>query len=232
MDKILYDGGSRLAEMLQEHPNLLLMTTHFNIPLGFGDRTVAEVCSDNGIDLKFFLIICNVYVFDNYIPTVEDLRTATMSSLVPYLESSHGYYLEKRLPHIEQHMGHIASLLPGKRLQDAFLKFFTVYCDEIKSHFLYEEQHIFPLIQSHLHGHGKAEHREFEHYVTSHVTLLDQLDDLTQIIFKYLPANVGKEDLVDVVFDILLLSHDLKKHHVIEEKILIPYVNMITDRQE
>ena len=230
MNKILYDNSNRLAEMIQAHPNLLLMITHFNIPLGFGDKTVAEVCHDNGIDLNFFLLICNVYAFDNYVPTAGDLQTADMGALVPYLESSHRYYLERRLPHIEHHIDRIAQLLPSKRVQEVFMKFFKAYCDEIKTHFLEEEQHVFPLIQLHLQGQNRTGWHESKQYAMSHVTLLEQLDDLTQIIFKYLPDNVSREDSVDVVFDILQLSQDLKKHNVIEEKILIPYVDMITKR--
>ena len=51
---ILYNSGNRLAEMIKCHPNLLLMLSHFNIPLDFGDQTVAQVCGEHGIDPQFF----------------------------------------------------------------------------------------------------------------------------------------------------------------------------------
>ena len=52
-----------------------------------------------------------------------------------------------------------------------------------------------------------------------------------QIIFKYLPANATTDDSIDVVFDLLQLSQDLVKHNVIEEKILIPYVKLLTGKE-
>ena len=50
---------------------------------------------------------------------------------------------------------------------------------------------------------------------------------MTQIIFKYLPGNVSPEDSIDVVFDIFQLSADLNKHALIEDRILVPYVEML-----
>ena len=48
-------------------------------------------------------------------------------------------------------------------------------------------------------------------YAEAHDNIEDKLNDLTQIIFKYLPGNVSPEDSIDVVFDIFQLSADLKQ---------------------
>ncbi|MBO5768611.1 MAG: hemerythrin domain-containing protein, partial [Bacteroidales bacterium] len=55
----------------------------------------------------------------------------------------------------------------------------------------------------------------------------DTLNDLTQIIFKYLPAKAFSNDAVDLVFDIFQISNDLEKHALIEEKILLPYIEYL-----
>ena len=44
------------------------------------------------------------------------------------------------------------------------------------------------------------------------------------IVFKYLPPQVDDDNVLDVVYDILRLSEDLKKHTFIEEKIMVPLV--------
>ena len=44
------------------------------------------------------------------------------------------------------------------------------------------------------------------------------------IAFKYLPPQVDNDNVLDVVYDILRLSEDLKKHTFIEEKIMVPLV--------
>ena len=57
--------------------------------------------------------------------------------------------------------------------------------------------------------------------------LVDKLNDLTQIVYKYLPGNVLPEETWELVFDILQLSADIQKHARIEEKILIPYMEWL-----
>ena len=61
-------------------------------------------------------------------------------------------------------------------------------------------------------------------FVENHGNLEDKLNDLVQIIFKYLPESVTSDDTVDVVYDILQLSLDLNRHSLVEEKVMVPYV--------
>ena len=48
---------------------------------------------------------------------------------------------------------------------------------------------------------------------------------MLNIVFKYLPPQVDDDNVLDVVYDILRLSEDLKKHTFIEEKIMVPLVH-------
>jgi regulator of cell morphogenesis and NO signaling len=56
-----------------------------------------------------------------------------------------------------------------------------------------------------------------------HDNIGDKLSDLTNIIIKYLPAEIMPNERIGVWFDLAQLSKDLDKHAIIEEKILIPY---------
>ena len=73
----------------------------------------------------------------------------------------------------------------------------------------------------------KVRHRTPTHAERSHTMLVDKLNDLTQIVYKYLPGNVLPEETWELVFDILQLSADIQKHARIEEKILIPYMEWL-----
>ena len=55
---------------------------------------------------------------------------------------------------------------------------------------------------------------------------------LSQIIFKYLPANASPKESIELVFDIFQLSTDLNKHALIEDKILVPYVEMLERKKK
>ena len=126
-------------------------------------------------------------------------------------------------------------------------RFFAAYLEEVREHFEHEETTVYPHI-GRLVNHESGDNFMIKSYLDTHDSLEDKLSDLVQIIFKYLPASPHQEgyhtppvspsilegelatssnsddDSIDMVFDILQLSHDLRKHSLIEEKILGPYV--------
>ncbi len=61
-------------------------------------------------------------------------------------------------------------------------------------------------------------------FINTHSDIEGKLDDLLNIVFKYLPPQVDDDNVLDVVYDILRLREDLKKHTFIEEKIMVPLV--------
>lgn len=228
MNKILYSGKMKLADLISGNYNLILMLPRFGIPLGFGDKSVAEVCAKYNVPVDFFLLICNVYSFDFYIPGKKEVAATDMRLLIPYLRASHHYYLNERLPHIEQHLSRIADHIEGK-YGNVLKRFFAGYKNEVSEHFMYEEERVFPYIETLVSGGSHGAYR-IPDFKKTHSDIGDKLNDLMQIIFKYLPGNVSQQESIGVVFDIFELSSDLKKHALIEEKALVPYVKLIEKR--
>jgi regulator of cell morphogenesis and NO signaling len=226
MNKILFSEKMKLADLISANHNLILMLPRFGIPFGFGDKRVVEVCAKYNVPADFFLLICNVYSFDSYIPGEKDVVATDMRLLIPYLRASHKYYLNERLPHIEQHLNRIADNIDGK-YGSVLKRFFAGYKNEVSEHFMYEEETVFPYIEAL--ASGRSSHRAYQihDFEEVHNDIEDKLNDLMQIIFKYLPGNVSQGDSIGVVFDIFELSSDLNKHSLIEEKVLVPYVKLI-----
>ena len=222
MKSRLFASESRLSDLITAHPSLLSLLTRLGISLGFGDRSIADVCEASGVDTGFFLLICNAYTFNNYVPSTAAILGTDMTGLVPYLEKSHRYYVDKRLPHIERHLDTIASQLQG-RLGQVFISFFKQYKHEVESHFSHEEQDVFPHINALMRGQRDTSYSIGE-FLDTHSDIEGKLDDLLNIVFKYLPPQVDDDNVMDVVYDILRLSEDLKKHTFIEEKIMVPLV--------
>ncbi|MDR1096938.1 MAG: hemerythrin domain-containing protein [Tannerella sp.] len=225
MDKILFSGKMKLADLISANHSLILMLPRFGIPLGFGDRRVTEVCARYSVPADFFLLICNVYSFDSFLPDEKDVISTDMSPLVPYLMASHKYYLNERLPHIEQHLNRIADHMNDKYGR-VLKRFFAGYRNEVSEHFLYEEETVFPYIKN-LTADKPCGTYCIHDFEKAHNDIEDKLNDLRQIIFKYLPENVPQGDSIGVVFDIFQLSSDLHKHSLIEEKVLVPYVKLL-----
>lgn len=230
MNDTLYNEQMKLADLILANPNLILPLSRLGIPFGFGNKSVADVCAQYGIPTSFFLLICNVYSFNEYLPSPQEISQTDMSLIASYLKASHKYYQEKRLPHIGGHLQRIADCLSPK-LANVLKQFYTEYCDEVTAHFDYEETVVFPYVESLSNENAKTDY-QIEAFTSEHTNIEDKLDDLTQIIFKYLPETVIPDEAVSVVFDILQLSEDIKKHSLIEEKILVPYAERIEENKK
>jgi len=225
MDKKMFSGKMKLADVISANHNLIFMLPRLGIPLGFGDKSVAEVCAKYNVPLDFFLLVCNVYTYDCYVPDKDKVVVVDMRLLIPYLRASHNYYLRERLPHIEQHLNIIVAEAE-KKYGTVLKRFFEEYKNEVFEHFLYEEDVVFPYIESLISNNPDSAYH-IKDYEKAHSNIEDKLNDLLQIIFKYLPGNISSVDSVEVVFDIFQLSSDLNKHSLIEEKILVPYVEFL-----
>ena len=257
MSEFIYSATDNLSALVTAQPELLLTLSHLGIPLGFGDKTIAQVCREHGVATEFFLLVTQVYCDDNYAPSQAVIKSTPMGNLIPYLMSSHDYYLNRGLPHIKGHLARIANMLPA-RAGKAIKQFFDAYVDEVRAHFAHEENTVYPHI-TRLLNHQPGDDYMIKEYLAHHDNLQDKLSDLVQIIFKYLPPSSSStskiegagesmktpsggsvtasamvknittdaDNTIDMIFDILQLSRDLRKHSLIEEKILGPYVKQL-----
>ncbi len=218
----MFTENQKLEELLETNPQLILMLPRFNMDLGFGEKKVSEVCKQHKIPCSMFLTLCNVYTYDHYMPTKEDLDSMDGEILVNYLRSSHDYYLNHRLNHIGNHVEKIADAAGGK-IGPALMKFFNDYKDEVGKHFSNEENTIFPQI----YNPEETKKEDIKEYSETHTAIFDKLCDMTNIIVKYLPPSLMTNERIGVWFDLTQLTRDLDKHTKIEEKILVPYVRKI-----
>ena len=227
----------KMADVVAANHSLLLVLPRLGIRLGFGEQSLQEVCHRYQLDVDFVLLIFNVYTFDNYLPAADTLVTTNLQPLVPYLQSSHHYYLTERLPHIKRHLINVAGSAGG-RYGTILRQFFADYEKEVQDHFAFEEQHIFPLLQAagsddvSSHARAKQSILQSSHFAHNHSDLVDRLSDLSSIVLKYVPGECLTEELNELVFGILQLSSDLEKHALLEEKLLIPYIRQILSHHE
>ena len=90
----------------------------------------------------------------------------------------------------------------------------------------YEEEVVFPYIEALIHGRRNDSYKidEFEH---NHTNIQDVLDDMMNILLKYLPGDILPKERIEISLDIMELSDDLNRHSLIEDRILIPYVELL-----
>ena len=223
--KNIFSENMKMADLVLGNSKLLLMFPRFGMNLGFGDHSIAEVCAMNNVSTPFFLMICNVYCNNDYTPSPEDIESVDLKALINYLLESHKYYLNERLPHIEEHLDHIINACNPK-YGNMLRRFFDEYKNEVVDHFIYEEKNVFPYLQQLVNQDVKTDYK-IKVFHENHTNIEDKLSDLMNILVKYLPADVFPKERIDIALDINGLSADLMSHALIEERVLIPFVKTL-----
>ncbi len=217
----------KMADLLSDNNVLINLLPRLGIPLGFGEKTVAQVCSENGVSVPLFSLVCNVYAQDDYLPTLEELKQCPMLEVVNYLKVSHREYLDYEFPHIEKHLQEVVQHWNVK-YRMSIINFFNEYKKEVENHFQYEEEVVFPYIHNLIHPtSSKKRVYKIAVFEKQHSNIEDTLHDFTSLLIKYIPSDVAPRERVYMLADVFALSEDIEKHAILEEKVLIPYIKAI-----
>lgn len=228
--KTPFSKDTKFAELMTDDRRLLQLLPRFGIRIGFGDRSVDQVCQMNQVNTDLFLMICEIYSDSGFKPEKQELQSIYMIDLLSYLKASHLYYLDDRFPHIEEHLNRIIEAC-GQKYGPMLSHFYDEYKQEVIRHIqYYEEEVVFPYIEALLKGEHTDSYKidEFEH---NHTNIQDTLDDMMNILLKYLPGDILPKERMEISYDIMELSDDLSRHSLIEERILIPCVESLENVQ-
>ena len=55
----MYEADDKMISLIRDNYDLLQSLGSFGISLGFGDKTVQEICEDNNVDTYTFLAVVN-----------------------------------------------------------------------------------------------------------------------------------------------------------------------------
>jgi regulator of cell morphogenesis and NO signaling len=225
MNSGLFSEKMKMADLVLTNYRLLYVFPCFGLGLGWGESTVRQVCEKNKISVSLFLLVCNLYTFDDYCPDTDALAQIPLDDFMKYLKKSHKDYLENRMPEV---IARILNLVDCCRVKhgELLMGFCEKYRQEVVAHFDYEEQIVFPYIGGLLSG-EKTGYYKIKEYERNHSNLEEALNDLKKIIIKYLPPECTIEKCRDVLIELFLFESDLAKHTLLEERILIALVERI-----
>lgn len=224
----------KMVDVVQKDIQLLAVIQRLNIPLGFREKSVSEVCISNNVDIKFFLQLANAF-HDKEFFKAEYFKEFPVQWLIAYLKNAHKCYIEYRIPEIERQIINLEKQVDRKEKNvELLLNFFREYIREFTSHIELEESNVFPYIvalneQVEKIREGKELHLIDENYSTTryhedHNNIEETLYDLKNILLKYLPPPVENCQYNNLIFDIFRLESDLMDHAELEEKVLFPRV--------
>ncbi len=232
MNNVQYSKKMKLAQLIAADYELLSLLQRLNIRLGFGEATVEDICHRYGLSTELFLIICNIYSFRDYRPDTDTLTRDDITHITNYLQASHNYYKQVCFPTIHNKIHSLVVELDdvSRRLID---KFYDDYDIEVANHFSYEETIVFPYIASLVAGtHQQDSQYRISQFEKSHSYIGEKLNDLKNIIIKYLPEEHSSPLRFDILKEIYDLENDLRKHSLIENRLLVSLVEKLESSNE
>lgn len=220
----------KMADLVNLNYHLLSVLSRLGVDLGFGEITVEEACRKHSLDVNAFLLICNVYSYDDYIPSGDLLSAGVPGDIVKYLHSSHIFYLEHELPELEKSLEMLVAPCDEKqkRIID---RFFSDYRKEVENHFAYEETVVFPYIEAFSDDVDGSRSYSIEQFEENHSNIDEKLCDLKNIVMKYLPETCDTVLRNNVLYHICFLEEDLDKHTLIENNVLIPMMTRLEENE-
>ena len=227
MDK--FTSSMKVARLVEANYRLLGVLARVGIDGSFGEKTVSEVCISSGLDPDTIILLCEVYTFPNFKPSMELLRRCHVGDILRYMHQSHDYYLNRAISEMEKS---ITKLLEPcqKKQQDVVWNFFRGYKVEVKNHFGFEEQEVIPYVQGLIIGQSRPGF-SIDRFEENHSNIDEKLGDFKNLVMKSLPAVCDNDIRLDLLVRIYALQEDLKCHTYIEDHVLVPMVRLLENPQ-
>ncbi|MDP3463330.1 MAG: hemerythrin domain-containing protein, partial [Bacteroidales bacterium] len=193
-----------------------------------------EVCQHYDVHADFFLQLVNTFHDPSYFP-LNELQNFPPGVLVDYLHKTHQFYLEVKIPEIEELIAQLETLSGIdidhiKLLED----FFRQYKQELTSHINKEEQRVYPYVKAlenalftqnpDMSNCDNCREYSIQQYEDDHDDVESKLFDLKNIIIKYMPAPKDSRMFNIILHELFELEKDLNNHGHIEDLILVPMV--------
>ena len=216
----IYEADDKMISLIRDNYSLLQSLGSFGINLGFGDKSVREVCEEQDVDTFTFLAVVNFTINGSMV--TENLERLSIPTLMRYLKASHAYYLDFQLPFIRKELQ--AALDENDSLARLIMKLYDEYSHQIRLHMQYEEKNVFPYVDALLNRRTQGDN-DIETYSKHHGQTDQKLKELKNIIIKYLPSDgLHNNQLSATLYDIYNNEEWLSLHAEVEDKIFIPAI--------
>lgn len=222
----MYEPDDKLISIIRDNYNILQSLGAFGINLGFGDKTVREVCDEQNVDTYTFLAVVNFTI--NGYRDLDDADRLSIPTLMHYLRASHAYFLDFQLPFIRRELE--GALDANDNLARLIMKLYDDYAHAVTNHMRYEEKTVFPYVEGLLEGHA-SDNYDIDTFSKHHGQTDQKLKELKNIIIKYLPSDgLHNNQLSATLYDIYNNEEWLYQHALVEDQIFIPVIRRMEQR--
>lgn len=212
-----YRPTDKMRDLVKDNNTLILVMGRFGISLGFGDKSVRDVCRIQNVNENTFLEVVNFVSDREY-----NYKSISLPSLIGYLKKAHEYFLDFNLPNIRRKLIESIDCSGTNDIALLIVKFYDEYVTEVRKHMEYENEVVFSYVEQLSQG---FLNRSFSisDFAGKHSPISNKLKELKDIIIRYYPEK-NNYLLNSVLLDILLCEQDLTSHCMIEDLLFVPAV--------
>lgn len=221
-----YTATDRLCDLIDDNFKLLMVMSRFGISLGFGEKSVKEVCEAENVDCDTFLAVANFISSEQTSFSVEELPKLSIPSLMDYLKNAHTYFLNFVLPMLRRKLIEAIDCSREDNVAFLILKFFDVFVNEVREHMQYENEQVFSYVEELLGGKLNCKFN-ITKFASHHSKIDERLKELKGIITKYYTESSDNLLLSATLYDIYSCEQDLASHNLVEDCLFVPAVMQV-----
>ena len=218
----IYHATDTMRSLIKDNSQLLMVINRFGISLGFGEKSVKEICEEQGVDTDTFLDVANF--ISGYAESFENI---SIPSLINYLKRAHTFFLDYNLPTIRRRLIDSIDYSDSAGMAQLIIKFYDEYVAEVRRHMEYEDNVVFSYVEGLLDGQLNSNYT-IRSFAEKHNHIEPKLNELKNIIINYYPER-GNDQLTSVLFDIVSCERDLSSHCQVEDCMFVPAVEVLEE---
>ena len=215
-----YKPTDKMRELVKDNSSLILVMGRFGISLGFGDKSIREVCKIHQVDERTFTEVANFCSGREY-----RFEAISLQALIEYLKQAHTYYLDFNLPNIRRKLIEALDCSGGNNIAMLIVRFYDEYVSEVRRHMEHENKTVFVYVEQLLSGFLNKTY-SISTFEGKHAQIGNKLKELKDLIIQYYPEK-NNYLLNEVLLNIILCEEDLTQHCKIEDKLFVPAVKAL-----
>ena len=226
-----FTATAHMSDLIHDDYRLLQVISRFGVSLGFGDQSIDAACRASGVDTPTFLAVVNFVQSEGRLSVDELVEDVSVAELMRYLQRSHTYFVDFRLPAIRRKLLEAIDCSAKNQIAFLILKFYDEYAAEVQRHMAYENEQIHTYVQQLLEGKTPTHHAAYselahQHH-DNHASISKSSNELKSIIIKYYPSDSDTQRLADTLLDIYIMEEDLFLHCHLEDTLFATAVHRL-----
>ncbi|MFM2285118.1 MAG: hypothetical protein RLZZ543_615 [Bacteroidota bacterium] len=221
-----------LLDIVKDNPLLASVVDRFGIAYSKWTLSLEKACEVDQVNAGLLLEMLKAFSENNYFPK-EELKQLPLESLIEYLIKTHVYYINSRLPRIEQFIDLLIDHYGKFDMQLYLLKdYFQDYKRDMYAHICIEERDLFPYMLKLIRSaneelstvqlYNLLEKNSITRFINEHHHVEDDLGEIRRRLNNYSEANNHKVQITTLFYELRIFEIDLLTHSKVEDEILIP----------